>query len=29
MKQKNILFQEPMHFCLLINIMGDVFMSKE
>ena len=29
MKQKNILFQEPVRFCLVINIMGDVRMSKE
>ena len=28
MKQKNILFQEPMRFCVVINIMGDVGVSK-
>ena len=28
MKQKNILFQEPMRLCLVINIMGDMRISK-
>ena len=29
MKQTNILFQEPMRFCVVMNIMGDVRMNKE